>query len=166
MKHPLWLAGAVVLAVAGLYATPYLALHQMREAARTHDVRALAAWVDVPAVRDSLKLGLRVKLVGGDVSPAKVMGAEVASALLGPMVDALITPESLGRVLQGQPPAQAALPVETAPAPAQLETRMGYESPGRFVFFIKLRGSYDDPVALVLRRDGLWRWKLAALRLS
>jgi len=155
-----------MLAVASLYVSPFLALHQMREAARAQDAQALAAFVDFPAVRESLKRGLRAKLVGGDLSPANVMGAEVASALLGPMVDALITPESLGRVLQGQAPTQAALPVETAPAPARVETQMGYESPNQFVFAIKPSGSDDDPVELVLRRDGLWRWKLTALRLS
>lgn len=164
MKPRVWLAGAVVLAVAGLYATPFLALHQLREAARTNDAQALAALVDFPAVRESLKLGLRARLIGGDVNPANVMGAEVAGALLGPMVDVLITPASLGRLLQGEPPAQAAAPISAAPA--QVETQMGYESPSQFVFAIKPRGSDDDPVELVLRRDGLWRWKLAALRLS
>jgi hypothetical protein len=178
LKHKVWLVGTGVLAMVGLYATPYLALHQMREAARTHDVQALAAYVDFPAVRESLKLGLRAKLVGGDVSPASVMGAEVAGALLGPMVDALITTESLGRVLQGQAPAQAVLLMGKAPPPVRVEspietpmetrmqTQMGYESPSQFVFSIKPRGSDDDPVELVMRRDGLWRWKLAALRLS
>lgn len=164
MKRKSVLAGAVVLAVAALYATPFVALHQMREAARAHDAEALAAWIDFPAVRGSLKSGLRAKLIGGDASPANVMGAEVAGALLGPMVDALITPASLGRVLQGQPPAQAALPVDAAPS--EVDTRMGYESPNRFVVAIKPQGSDDDPVELVLSREGLWRWKLTALRLS
>ena len=170
MKPKSALIGAVVLALAALYATPFFALHQMREAARAQDGQALAAWIDFPAVRDSLKSSLRAKLIGGNVNPAHVMGAEVAGALLGPMVDALITPESLGRVLQGQPPARAALPVETATAAPEVETpvetRMGYESPSRFVFAIKPQGSDDDPVELVLHRDGLWGWKLAALRLS
>ena len=168
MKRGLFLAAAVALAVAGLYATPFLALHQMRAAARAHDAQALAAFVDFPAVRESLKLGLRAKLVGADATPANVMGAAVAGALLGPMVDALITAESLGRVLQGQPPTKAVQPVGAAPAQVdtQVETQMGYESPNRFVFAIKPTGSTDDPVELVLRREGLWRWKLSALRLS
>lgn len=166
MKLKLWGAGAVVLAAVGLYATPFVALQQMRAAARAHDGPALAAFVDFPAVRESLKLGLRAKLVGGDVTPANVMGAEVAGALLEPMVDALITPDSLARVLRGQPPTQAAAGLGVAEAPAQVDTRMGYESPSRFVFAIKPRGSDDDPVELVLRRDGLWGWKLAGLRIS
>lgn len=165
MKRKLWLGVAALLAVAGLYATPFIAVQQMRAAARAHDGPALAAWVDFPAVRESLKLGLRAKLVGGQATPANVMGAAVAGALLGPMVDALITPDSLARVLQGQPPAQAAQARDTA-VPAQVETQMGYESPSRFVFAIKPQGSDDDPVELVLRRDGLWGWKLAGLRLS
>ncbi|CAN5216072.1 hypothetical protein BH11PSE10_BH11PSE10_14580 [soil metagenome] len=166
MKARVCLFSAAGLAALGLYLTPYLALHQLRAAARAHDDQAFAALVDFAALRDSLKTGLRAKFIGDEPSPASVMGAEVAGALLGPMVDSLITPESLGRVLQGQPPAQAALPGAPAPAPEKMETRMGYESPSRFVFSIKPDGSDDDPVELVLHRDGLWGWKLTALRLS
>jgi hypothetical protein len=164
-KARAWFFSAAGLAALGLYLTPYLALHQLRAAAAAHDAQAFAALVDLPALRDSLKSGLRAKLVGDAPSPANVMGAEVAGALLGPMVDSMITPESLGRVLQGQPPAQATLPGAAA-APGKLETRMGYESPGRFVFSVKPDGSDDDPVELVLHRDGLWGWKLAGLRIS
>ena len=153
LKKNLVLGIAAASLLAGLYLTPYLALHQMRAAARAQDLPTLTAMVDFPALRDSLKLGLRAQLVGGEASPASVMGAEVAGALLGPMVDTLITPDSLARLLQGQPPTQVGL--ASAPASPQLQTQMGYESPGRFVFSIKPADSDDDPVALVLRRDGL-----------
>ena len=160
--------GAGALVFAGLYLSPYVALHQLRAAADARDAQALSAMVDFPAVRDSLKTGLRDQWVGSEPSPAKVIGAEMAGALLGPMVDALITPASLGRVLQGQPPANAALP-DLGAAPrgrAPLDTTMGYESFGRFVFSIRPAGSDEAPVELVLRRDGLWAWKLAGLRIS
>ena len=158
-------AGAAAFAITALYLTPYFALHRLRAAAEAHDDLALAALVDFPALRDSLKTRLRVQLVGDTPSPATVMGADVAGALLAPMVDTLITPESLGRVLQGQPP-RPMMSAAVGSAAEVLDTRMGYESLSRFVFSIKPVGQDDDPVELVLHRQGLWGWKLAALRLS
>lgn len=152
-----------------LYATPYLTVQQMRSAAAAHDAEKLAGYVDFPALRDSLKTGVQARLAGqdrhagGEPTPASAMGAAVAGALLGPLVDQLITPEALGRLLQGQSPAGALLPGEARPA--ALETHMGYESPGRFVLSVRKQGEDEDPVDLVLRRDGLLGWKLAELRL-
>jgi len=166
------LAGLAALA---LYASPYLALQRMRAAAAGRDAAGLAAYVDFPAVRDSLKQGVQARLARqdlneqGEPTPASAMGAAVAGALLGPMVDALITPESLARVLQGQRPAAAVIGVgggeRGAPSSEALETQMGYESLNRFVFSVRKQGDDEEPVDLVLRREGLLRWKLAELRL-
>ena len=171
-RKPALLALTVLLAGLCFYATPYLALHQIRSAAATQDAAKLAGYVDFPALRQSLKTGMQARLIGaernerGEPMPANVMGAAVAGALLGPMVDSLITPESLARVLQGQQPAAAVTGIGSEPAPADaLQTRMGYESADRFVFSVKKQGENEDPVDLVLRRDGLLRWKLAELRL-
>lgn len=168
-----------LLAGLGLYATPYLAVHQMREAARERDAQRLASYVDFPALRQSLKLGVQDRLAGrdrnerGDPTPASAMGAAVAAALLGPMVDVLITPEALGRILQGESP--LGLPGRREPAPPavagggeqrpRLHTEMGYESLGRFVFSLRREGDDEEPVDLVLHRQGLLQWKLAELRL-
>jgi Protein of unknown function (DUF2939) len=166
------LALAVLVALL-FYATPYLAVHQMRSAAAAHDAARLSGYVDFPALRASLKAGVQARLLGhelneaGQPTPASAMGAAVAGALLGPLVDALITPESLGRVMQGQPPVSAATGLGSEPAAPErrLQTAMGYESPGRFVFSVKPQGDDEEPVELVLRREGLLHWKLAELRL-
>jgi len=163
----LTLAGIALL---GFYATPYLTVQQMRNAAAARDAERLAGYVDFPALRESLKSGVQARLAGqernerGEPTPASAMGAAVAGALLGPLVDSLITPEALGRLLQGQRPASALLPGHNA-EPEALETQMGYESPGRFVFSVKKQGDDEEPVDLVLRRDGVLGWKLAELRL-
>ncbi|QPF76177.1 DUF2939 domain-containing protein [Roseateles sp. DAIF2] len=173
MKFKSLLIALVALAAAGLYATPYLTVQQMRAAAKERDGERLASYVDFPAVRASLKTEVQAKLAGldrnerGDPTPAAAMGAAVAGALLGPMVDALITPEALGRILQGQQPVSAMTRVGERPAeaPERLETAMGYESPSRFVFSVRRQGAGEEPVDLVLRREGLLQWKLAELRL-
>lgn len=172
---PLKLAlGLAALALAALFFSPYLALQQMRAAAARGDAEALSARVDFPALRASVKTGVQARLIGrgrldeqGRPTRAGSMGAAVAGALLGPMVDALITPASLARLLQGVPPATAGMPASAqAPAsPRRLETRMSYEHLNRFVFSIRPLGEDEEPVELVLHRRGLWAWRLVELRL-
>jgi hypothetical protein len=164
--------GLALLAGLALYASPYLAVQQMRSAAAERDAAKLSGYVDFPALRESLKRGVHARLAGqllnenGQPTPASAMGAAVAAALLGPMVDSLITPDSLGRMLQGQRPAAAMVGVSADPSAAEpLQTRMGYESPSRFVVSLQQPGEDEEPVDLVLRREGLLHWKLAELRL-
>jgi hypothetical protein len=181
-KGTLLVIALAALAGAGLYATPYLTVQQMRAAAEQRDAARLAGHVDFPALRASLKSGVQARLAGsqrnerGEPTPASTMGAAVAGALLGPLVDALITPEALGRILQGQRPASAAVGIggrnvgdqagDPAGEPAEaLQTEMGYESPSRFVFSVRRAGDGEEPVDLVLHREGLLQWKLAELRL-
>ena len=182
----LWAIAA--LAAGGFYLTPYLALQQLRSAAAAQDAEKLAAQVDFPALRASLKTSVQAHLAGqdlnerGEPTPTAAMGAAIAGALLGPMVDTLVTPASLGRLLQGQAPTQAVLGSgrnersgrdgkpdsanpPSATAPLTLETHMAYESLNRFVFSVKKQGEGEDPVHLVLHRKGLLTWQLAELRL-
>lgn len=166
----LWLAAALV--AGGIYLTPYLAVQQLRTAAAARDGAKLARMVDFEALRASLKSGVQARLAGqsreenGLPTPASVMGAAVAGALLGPLVDTLITPESLARLLQGQRPAGGQMSkLPAMPMAERPETRMGYEGPGRFVFSIKKHGDDEEAVELVWHRDGLFGWKLAELRL-
>ncbi len=161
------------LAAALLYASPYIALHEMRAAAVARDTAKLGGYVDFASLRGSLKTGVQARLLGsdrnerGEPSAAQAMGAAVAGALLSPMVDALITPESLSRLLQGQSPAKAVTGVgsDQAPAASELDTQMGYEGLNHFVFSVRKKGTDEDPVDLVLARHGIFGWKLAELRL-
>lgn len=161
----------LLLPLAGLMLTPYLTLWQMRAAAQAGDAQAFSRHVDFEALRDHLRQGVQRKLAGqergadGQPTPASAFGAALAGALLGPMVDTLITPESLARLMQGQSPLRAAAGPLGGEAPQrdELQTQLGYESPNRFVFAVARRG--EPPVELVLYREQLLFWKLAELRL-
>ena len=170
----------VALLLAGMvYGSPYLAVHDMRAAAQVSDAAKLGGYVDFTALRQSIKTGVQAKIAGqernenGDPTPASAMGAAVAGALLGPMVDTLITPQSLERLLRGQRPMKAAVgaligePARAASEPpAKLETHMRYESFNSFVLSIRPEGDDDEePVELVMQRHGLFSWKLSELRL-
>ncbi|MDY0743652.1 DUF2939 domain-containing protein [Paucibacter sp. R3-3] len=178
MKLKTILALLAALLLVAFFGSPWLAVHEMRAAARAHDAAKLGTYVDFEKLRESLKRGVQAKLLGserneqGEPSAARAFGAAVAGALLGPMVDVAITPESLARLLQGQRPAQAAVGGVVAPKseeplvpPEALETHFGYEGLNRFIFSVKKKDSDDEPVDLVFHRDGLFGWKLAELRL-
>ncbi|WP_077035894.1 DUF2939 domain-containing protein [Pelomonas sp. KK5] len=171
LKPLLLILAALLLAL--FLGSPFVAVHEMRAAARAHDAAKLGGYVDFEALRESLKRGVQAKLLGternekGEPSPGRALGAAVAGALLGPMVDVAITPESLARLLQGQRPAQAAVEgaIGTEAKEPELETGFAYEGLNTFVFSVKPKGSDDEPVELVLQRRGFFAWKLAELRL-
>jgi hypothetical protein len=91
----------------------------------------------------------------------------MAAAFVSPMIDALVTPESLALMMKGETPA----PGSTSPArdsrSAELDAdiAMSYEGLNTFVVTVTKRGEDEDPIDLVLRRDSLFSWKLSALRL-
>ena len=108
----LFVVAGVLLAVlvAWFYSLPYLAAKAMKEAAEQNDPVKLATYVDFPAVKESLRASFNVAIAKKmsaqkDTSPMGALGAVMAAAIVSPMIDALVTPESLAAIMQGQKPA-------------------------------------------------------------
>jgi hypothetical protein len=167
----LLIGSVLALLLAAWLSTPWLALRELREAARSNDLDKLTELVDFPALRESVRQGALERLTRSDDgrtgSKARALGAAVAGALLGPMVDAFITPETLAALLQGQRPAMHGLGGSTDQK-KPLSVHSYYESPNRFVYSIRPggeEGATEEPVEFVLHRDGMLGWKLAELRL-
>jgi hypothetical protein len=100
-----------------------------------------------------------------DRNPFAALGVAMAAALINPMIDALVTPESLAMMMKGDKP-QPDEKIENAnSSDSDAETSMSYESFDRFVVTVKKKGSTEDPLGLVFNRDGMFSWKLSALRL-
>jgi hypothetical protein len=162
--------GAVVVLVVGwLYATPYLAVRGMRSAADARDGAALSSYVDFPAVRDSLKTSVngRVASMAAPLqgNPLAAFGAAMATAMADPMIDALVTPESLELMLKGNVPQQATGMMAATSSDGQVETTMGYEGFNSFVLTVKGQGLISNPIGFVMSRNGVFSWKLSAVRL-
>ena len=84
----------VVIAVLGFaYASPYIALNNLKRAADARDVQTVNEYVDFPALRDSLKLqiaGLLSRRLGADNdSKLATIGAMIGVTLIGPLVGCL-----------------------------------------------------------------------------
>lgn len=173
------IAAALVAAAAGAYFSPHIAVTSMRAAALAHDDTKLAGYIDFPAVKESFKGAINAKLAAESARPGNqngmaMMGNAFATLVVNQMVDAMVTPETLIRMVNGDQPQlgkPAAPPATGASSPAdgalgdQVDASMGYEDLGHFVVQVRKKGSTDAPTGLVFSRDGLFGWKLTSLRL-
>ena len=162
---------AVALAAASwLYATPYLAVNGMRSAAEARDAQRLSGYIDFPAMKDNLKGALNTKITGNvraSDNPLAAMGSALGAMIINPMVDLFVTPEAIAQMMKGQKPSMRGGNDggNGGEGGAKAETRMGYEGVNRFVVSFRKQGDTGEPIAMVLRRDGVASWKLVALRL-
>jgi hypothetical protein len=198
-KKPVAIAVAAIVVVTALglsYASPYLALNRLKQAADARDAVTLSEYVDYPALRVSLKqqvgemLQRRIQAQHSS-NPLLMLGAVIGAALIGPLVDAYATPEGVAALLNGMPPtgkpgerpaappppaAQASsAPAETAqPAPASADTAAPQPRAQATAGYRSLnefavtwqRSADSERYAAILQRHGLFSWKLAAVELN
>ncbi|CAE6762940.1 MULTISPECIES: DUF2939 domain-containing protein [Paraburkholderia] len=130
----------------------------------------------------------------GNGNPLAAIGAMIGVALIGPLVDAYATPDGVAALLNGMPPrgnpgerppvpagagnppaAPAAAPEPAPPAagnngnsatpPQPPQTTAGYRGLNEFVVSYQ-HGAGDARYSAILRREGLFTWKLAAVNLN
>jgi len=103
-------AAAVALVVLGglFYASPWLAVRGLRQAAQERDMDGVAARVDFPALRESLKAGLgerlNAELRKNPHDPLASIGLMFGASLTSQLVDAFLTPENIAILLRGRMP--------------------------------------------------------------
>jgi hypothetical protein len=126
-------------------------------------------------------------------NPLAAIGAMIGVALIGPLVDAYATPDGVAALLNGMPPRgdltqrppapqdtganppagpANSTPAPTAPAPGTTttppqppQTTAGYRGINEFAVTYQ-HGVGDARYSAILRREGLFSWKLAAVDLN
>jgi hypothetical protein len=163
---------AVVFIVFGVwfFFTPHLAVSGMRSAAEARDAARLSGYVNFPALKENLKATMNAKFISEvtkekEANPFAALGAAMAAAFINPMVDALVTPESLALMMKGDKPHPGKSGAQSQQSDSRADTSMAYESFDRFVVTVKKKGETAEPVGLVFNRDGMFSWKLSAIRL-
>ncbi|NML99534.1 DUF2939 domain-containing protein [Paraburkholderia sp. RP-4-7] len=192
---------AVIAALGFGYASPYMALNNLKRAADARDTQTVNEYVDFPALRESLKqqvTGVLTRRLDahGNGNPFAAIGAMIGVALIGPLVDAYATPDGVAALLNGMPPRgnpgerPPVPPAPAAPAPAEPapsvagntangpansvnsatppqppQTTAGYRGLNEFVVTYQ-HGAGDARYSAILRREGLFTWKLAAVNLN
>jgi Protein of unknown function (DUF2939) len=180
----------VVIAVLGFaYASPYIALHNLKRAADARDAETVNQYVDFPALRDSLKqqiTGMLTRRLDADSnSKMATIGAMIGVTLIGPLVDSYATPDGVAALLNGMPPrgdpgehpsappdannppaaGEATNGANADTAPPARETTAGYRGINEFVVTYR-RGTGDANYSAIFEREGLFTWKLTAINLN
>jgi len=179
MRNKTKLAIITLVAAFGIwfYFTPYIAAYGMKSAAEAKDAARLSGYVNFPALRSSLKATFHAKLVSnarktrnkgffatlGSAITVKFINPVIETFYINPMIDSYVTPQNLARMMKGENP--QAKKGAAKSKPAEPDYSMAYESFDRFVVNVKKKGSTQKPVGLVFSREGLFSWKLSALRL-
>jgi hypothetical protein len=156
-------AALIVIASGALwyFESPAWTLKGMKDAAQSHDADALSAYVDYPALRESLKAELMARMMveaRKDKSGFGALGMAFGSALMGPMIDGLVSPAGVRAALlaNGQDnaaPAASALHVPEHPVIVRRN----------FSEFVVTTKEHPDS-GLVFKRHGL-SWMLSGVEL-
>jgi hypothetical protein len=152
----------LIAAAAWWYASPIWTLREMREAAQAHDAARLSRHVDYPALRTDLKADLAGYAMRHARANPQDAGANFAAALssafLGPVVDAVVSPQGVAAMFAHED--QVAKAGEVVPVKAGDHPVIERDDLDTF----RVHGANASKGALVFRREGL-SWKLAGVDL-
>jgi hypothetical protein len=167
-------AGSAIAAFAlATWASPHLALVQMRAAVEARDAQALSRYVDFPKLRASVKvqamrrLGADSALAQPRSNPFAAFGRTMALAVIDPIVDAAVSPAGVVAMLEAGDIRVQPKPADTPPLPAGEAPRekLNYDLSYRSWNQVVIERADGGGVSFVLDRDGLWSWKLAGIEL-
>ncbi|PNK59996.1 DUF2939 domain-containing protein [Psychrobacter sp. FDAARGOS_221] len=178
MKKPfIWIAAIVVIIAAYLYASPYLALRSIKNAALEGNADVLSEHIDFPSVKQSLKDQINAQLMKEvakeDADGFEALGAMLATAMIDPIVDSIVTPEGIAMMVQGKEPLQQddaedeskdateAMEAELNP---NIDYKTGYVSYKTFKVTLSNKDHDGEPMDIIMRRDGLG-WKVTRIAL-
>ncbi len=169
------LALALVAVAAAYLAMPVLTVRALVRAAETGDEAALERLVDFPAFRESLKEQLTARLMTemredprADDSVLGGLGMLFGPMLVDGAVDALVNPQAIAAMVEtaeAPDPADPATPAEPRGDDGDIRKSYGYRDLNTFVLGLTDPDRPDEPLKLLLKRYGLFGWKLAGVEL-
>ncbi len=161
---------ALVVVICGyVYATPYLAINNIKKAAQAGDSETVSKYIDYPSVRQSFKDQMNAMMMKEMANQKDdgfaALGAMLASTMVDKMIDGLVTPEGMTLMLQGKDLKDSAEhsmggqdssnQEKEEPKP---EYEAGYTSLNDFEVVIKDQNQSKE-VKVLMVRDGL-SWKI------
>lgn len=165
-----WLAGLLVVFAIYLYASPYIALNNIKNAAVQGDADKLSGYIDFPNVKqsmkDQVKAAMLKELAASDEQDGfEALGTMLATAMIDPIIDSVVTPDGVALMLQGQK-LDFDLNNDTSEDKPEaknedIDYKAGYLSFNRFKVQI-----FDDAdkesLDVIMHRDGL-SWKVTRI---
>ncbi len=170
-----WGAALLLAAfAAALYFSPHWALYRMRAAIEARDAAAFSSRVDFPALKEDVKGQLLTQMSGAmqtegvKDNPLAGFGKMIAMGLVNQMVEAFVSPAGVMMMMsEGRPVIEKDGRAARPPVSASEEKKAPpYAIDYRDWSTVVLRGS-EPPGggAFILKRQGLFSWKLAAIEL-
>jgi hypothetical protein len=169
---------ALILAAiicAGIFFSPYLAIHQLRNAVIDRDVTALSEHVDFPVLKENIKLQLMEKMseklnaLEMKNNPFAAIGQALAYGIVDKIVDTMISPSGLITILsyaKVEPvhTDQAAVPgSDTEKSSTQPAAKFSLQYQDWSTVTASPKANDGSTVNLIFKRSGLWSWKLTSI---
>lgn len=162
MKKGIIVVAVALLAFAGYFvSTPYRAVDGLKTAIESGNQAALEARIDFPELRKNMKEQMTASLTHKakqdvDKDPMGAFAAGFALTLVDKLVDALVTPESLSKLMQ-----KSQQEGDTKEEPLK-DAKLSFASHDRFqILFV---GKDGKELKMFMHRKGL-EWKLASIEL-
>lgn len=169
---PLVAVGLLAVIAGALYYGPHWTLYRMRAAVESRDAPAFSSHVDFPALREDVKGQLMIKMASVmqkdemKNNPFAGLGQMLAVGMVNQMVETFVSPAGVMMMMsEGKASVQKDAPAVPPPIGS------GKEAPKYDVSYtdwstVVLRSTDVSAAgAFVLKRQGLFSWKLAAVQL-
>lgn len=174
-RKTLIIGGAVCAAAlaAAYLGSPFLAIHGLRDAAASGNRDRLERAVDFPSVRESLKSQLQTMMMAHlqadpemQANPFSGLAVMMIPTVVNNAVDVYVTPDSLASLVRGQKPAEpGSEPVAPSRASEETDVKATYRYVDLNTFRTEITDGVDDPIGMVMHREGLFSWKLKRIEL-
>ncbi len=179
MQSKLKILVAILLATAlsvgaHWYYSPYIAMNSMVSAAKAKDADKFNEYVDYPSLRESFKGQFSAKLadvMGNQPSNAfSALGAMLGMTMINQMVDALVRPELVMKMMEEGKAQQPNKSASDKPSSDESDTKAPkweFERKGTDLVLATpiQEGSNNSQPVFVFRRAGYANWKLTEVRL-
>ena len=169
-----WLVGLLVIFAIYLYASPYLVLNNIKNAAEQGDADKLSGYIDFPSVKQSMKDQVKAVMVKELASSKEQNGFEALGTMLGaamidPLIDGLVTPDGVALMLQGQKldfDLNNDTPEDKPKGKNEdIDYKAGYLSFNRFKVQVIDADNPNESIDVIMHRDWL-SWKVTRINFS
>ena len=169
MNRTRWLAlAAVIVLVAALawhFASPAYTLSRMKAAAESNDADAMSAYIDYPSLRDDMKADLMAQMMTDaekDTSGFGGLGMALGAAMVGPMIDGMVSPAGLKAAFASNKAKPTSGQVAKVPKALKMEDYPVIKRRGFSEFVVTSKSEPDS--GMIFIRHGL-SWKLSGVDL-
>jgi hypothetical protein len=145
-------------------------MYQMKSAIEAKDADRFSKHVDFPALRESFKSQLiavmdrKIDASDKPANPFAKLGQALAGAVMSPMVDAVVSPAGVLRMMKsGIVKPRLSTDADPPDAGGEPDTMAKYSVSYRNWNEVVARPKKPDAGSFILKRDGLWSWKLGGV---